>query len=147
MCVVDYFFISGCWFFFCTYLIVLYSGVCHPHPEIDRNVIVILKSVTGSRMNCRVTTVEGLPSSNGLNSSWQVFQRSIIRVPLSGIASSALQDTGNPPQHECLQIPGNPTVTNSTDRRISSQAAEWPKFRNSFTGCKHSKAWLWLIYR
>ena len=27
-------------------------------------------TVTGSRMNCRVTTVEGLPSSTGLNSSW-----------------------------------------------------------------------------
>ena len=25
--------------------------------------------VTGSRMNCNVTTVEGLPSSTGLNSS------------------------------------------------------------------------------
>ena len=42
-------------------------------------------------------------------------------MPLSGVASSARQDTGNQSQHECLHIPRNPTVTNSTDRRISSQ--------------------------
>ena len=77
--------------------------------------------VTGSRKNCRVTTVEGLPSSTSLNSSWQVFQHSIIGVPLSGVASSARQDTGNQSQQYCLHIPRNPTVTNSTDRRISSQ--------------------------
>ena len=77
--------------------------------------------VTGSRMNCRVTTVEGLPSSTGLNSSWQVFQHSIIGVPLSGVASSARQDTGNQSQQPCLHIPRNPSVTNSTDRSISSQ--------------------------
>ena len=29
----------------------------------------VMASVTGSRMNCNVTTVEGLPSSAGLNSS------------------------------------------------------------------------------
>ena len=81
----------------------------------------LLGIATGSRMNCRVTTVEGLPSSTGLNSSWQVFQRSIIGVPLSGVASSARQDTGNQSQHRCLHIPRIPTVTNSTDRRISSQ--------------------------
>ena len=50
-------------------------------------------TVTGNLMNCRVTTVEGLPSSTGLNSCWQIFQRSIIGVPLSGVASSARQDT------------------------------------------------------
>ena len=32
-----------------------------------------LRAVTGSRMNCRVTTVEGLPSSTGLNSSCRFF--------------------------------------------------------------------------
>ena len=58
-------------------------------------VVTTIDIVTGSRMNCRVTTVEGLPSSTGLNSSRQVFQRSIIGVPLSGVASSARQDTGN----------------------------------------------------
>ena len=84
-------------------------------------VVTTIDIVTGSRMNCRVTTVEGLPSSTGLNSSRQVFQRSIIGVPLSGVASSARQDTGNQSPHECLHIPRNPTVTNSTDRRISSQ--------------------------
>ena len=42
-------------------------------------------------------------------------------MPLSGVASSALQDTGNQSQQYCLHIPRNPTVTNSTDRRISSQ--------------------------
>ena len=30
---------------------------------------VRVRTVTGSRMNCRVTTVEGLPRSTGLNSS------------------------------------------------------------------------------
>ena len=29
----------------------------------------VMASVTGSRMNCRVTTVEGLSSSTGLSSS------------------------------------------------------------------------------
>ena len=36
-------------------------------------------------------------------------------------SSSARQDTGNQSQQYCLHIPRNPTVTNSTDRRISSQ--------------------------
>ena len=43
-------------------------------------------------------------------------------MPLSGVAPSACQDTGNQSQQYCLHIPRNPTVTNSTDRRISSQA-------------------------
>ena len=43
-------------------------------------------------------------------------------MPLSGVASSTRQDTGNQSQHECLRIPRNPTVTKSTDRRISSQS-------------------------
>ena len=30
---------------------------------------VIVRTVTGSRINCNVTTVEGLPGSTGLNSS------------------------------------------------------------------------------
>ena len=34
-------------------------------PEVTTNIDI----VTGSRMSCRVTTVEGLPSSTGLNSS------------------------------------------------------------------------------
>ena len=72
-------------------------------------------------MNCWVTTVGGLLSSTGLNFSWQISQHSIIGVPLSGVASSARQDTGNQSQQYCLHIPRNPTVTNSTDRRISSQ--------------------------
>ena len=42
-------------------------------------------------------------------------------MPLSGVASSARQDTGNQSQQYCVHIPRNPTVTNSTDRRISSQ--------------------------
>ena len=56
-------------------------------------VVTNIDIVTGSRINCRVTTVEGFPSSTGLNSSRQVFQRSLIGVPLSGVASSARQDT------------------------------------------------------
>ena len=34
-------------------------------------------------------------STTGLNSSWQISQHSTIGVPLSGVASSACQDTGN----------------------------------------------------
>ena len=93
--------------------------------------------VTGSRMNCRVTTVEGLPSSTGLNSSWQVFQHSIIGVPLPGVASSARQDTGNESQHEYLHIPRNPTVTNSTDRRISSQHTRDTSCKRQITYMKY----------
>ena len=33
----------------------------------------LLGRVTGNRMNCQVTSVEGLRRSTGLNSSWQVF--------------------------------------------------------------------------
>ena len=50
-------------------------------------------------------------------------------MPLSGVASSACQDTGNQSQQYCLHIPRNPTVTNSTDRLISSQCLRlvvWP---------------------
>ena len=83
----------------------------------------LFQAVTGSRMHCRVITVEGLPRCTGLNSSWQVFQRSLIGVPVSGVASSTRQDTipVSPGQYECRHIPRNPTVTNSTERRISSQ--------------------------
>ena len=63
-------------------------------PVVTTNVDI----VTDSRMNCRVTTVEALRSSNGLNSSSQVFQHSIIGVPLSNVASSARQYTGNQSQ-------------------------------------------------
>ena len=63
--------------------------------------------VTGSWMNCRVTTVEGLPSSTGLNSS--CFQRPLIGVPLSGVASSARQDT----------IPVSPGISHNMNAGIS----------------------------
>ena len=38
-------------------------------PPAEPVVTTNIDIVTGSRMNCRVTTVEGLPSSTGLNSS------------------------------------------------------------------------------
>ena len=38
-------------------------------PPAEPVVTTNIDLVTGSRMNCRVTTVEGLPSSTGLNSS------------------------------------------------------------------------------
>ena len=50
----------------------------------------------------------------------------MIGVPLSGVASSARQDTGNQSQQYSLHIPRNPTVTNSTDRRTLSQSTEIP---------------------
>ena len=53
-----------------------------------------MKYVTGSRMNCNVTTVEGLPSSTGLRSSWQISQHSIIGVPLSGVAHQHARTPG-----------------------------------------------------
>ena len=68
-----------------------------------------LKLLTGSRMNCRVTIVDELPSSTGLTSSWQVFQRSLIGVPLSGVASSARQDT----------IPVSPGISHNMNAGIS----------------------------
>ena len=37
--------------------------------QIPDNLALPFPAVTGSRMNCNVTTVEGLPSSTGLNSS------------------------------------------------------------------------------
>ena len=40
-----------------------------PEPEYIIDNRGFLGTVTGSRMNCRVTTVEGLPGSTGLNSS------------------------------------------------------------------------------
>ena len=92
------------------------AEIAPAEPVVTTNIDI----VTGSGMNCRVTTVEGLPSSTGLNSTGQVFQHAIIGVPLPGVASSVRQDTGNQSQHECLHIPRNPTITNSTDRRISS---------------------------
>ena len=45
-------------------------------------------------MNCRVTTVEGLPSSTGINSSWQISQHSIIGVSLSGVAHQHARTPG-----------------------------------------------------
>ena len=81
----------------------------------------LLRSVTGSRMNCRVTTVEELSPVVLASIPVDSFQRSIIGVPLSGVASSARQDNGNQSQQYCLHIPRNPMVTNSTDRHISSQ--------------------------
>ena len=70
-------------------------------------VVTNIDIVTGSRMNCRVTTVEGLPSSTGLNSS--CFQRPLIGVPLSGVASSARQDT----------IPVSPGISHNMNAGIS----------------------------
>ena len=70
--------------------------------------------VAGSRTNCRVTTVEGLPGSTGLNSSLQVFQRSLIGVPLSGVASSARQDT----------IPVSPGISHNMNAGISLETRQ-----------------------
>ena len=72
-------------------------------------------------------------------------------MPLSGVASSARQDTGNQSQQYCLHIPRNPTVTNSTDRRISSQTAAHPlvKFSIEDYCCWRSEkgrnAWVCLL--
>ena len=41
------------------------AGIPPAEPVVTTNIDI----VTGSRVNCRVTTVEGLPSSTGLNSS------------------------------------------------------------------------------
>ena len=81
--------------------------------------------VTGSRMSCRVTTVEVLPSSTAsipvgrfstlINRS-APFRRSLISTP-----GHHLRIPGKQSQHECRHILRNPTGTNSTDRRISSQ--------------------------
>ena len=60
-------------------------------------------------MNCRVTTVVGLRSSTGLNSTRQVLKRSLIGVPLSGVASSARQDT----------IPVSPGIRHNMNAGIS----------------------------
>ena len=51
-------------------------------------VVTNIDVVTGSRINCRVTTVEGHWSQFQLTG----FQRSLIGVPLYGVASSARQD-------------------------------------------------------
>ena len=91
---------------------------CHRHygsteqhllPGTCTDLFLIVWIVTGSRMNCRVTTVEGLPRRTGLNSSGQVFQRSLIGVPLSGVASSARQDT----------IPVSPGISHNLNAGIS----------------------------
>ena len=72
-------------------------------------VVTNIDIVTGSRMNCRVTTVEGLPRGTGLNSSLTGFQGSIIEAPLPGVASSARQDT----------IPVSPGINHNMNTNIS----------------------------
>ena len=100
-----------------------FSAVIPPAEPVVTNIDV----VTGSRMNGRVATVEGLPRtmasfyftgfSTLINRS-APFRRSLISTP-----GHHPRIPRNQSQHECRHILKNSTVTNSTDRRISSHEA------------------------
>ena len=87
----------------------------------EEPVVTNIDIVTGSQMNCRVTTVEVTPQYHWPQFQLTGFQRSLIGVPLSGVASSARQDT----------IPVSPGISHSMNAGIS---LETRRFQTQQTG-------------